>query len=29
MNAFFIENYDELDLIGRKFGNPPRDFEVF
>ena len=24
MNAFFIENYDELDLIGRKFGNPPR-----
>lgn len=29
MNAFFIENYDELDLIGRKFGNPPRDFEIF
>ena len=25
MNAFVIENYDELDLIGRKFGRPPRD----
>ncbi len=25
MQAFFLENYDELDLIGRKFGNPPRD----
>lgn len=22
MNAFFLENYDELDLIGRKFGKP-------
>ena len=25
MQAFFIENYDELDLIGRKFGVPPRE----
>ena len=25
MNAFFVENYDELDLIGRKFGRPPRE----
>lgn len=25
MNAFFIENYDELDLIGRKFGKPNRN----